>query len=118
MKGCYFCHDVTVDTAYVEEHMYGKYWMIYRICHNCAPKGLEVAQTRYDVWIRAVGRELKMDFINEKNREQWIKHLNQLHPIEAWLEKPEFAFYKFLYVSAMDAINGPLGQFTKAVKME
>jgi hypothetical protein len=100
---------------YREDHKFGANTFPFCICQKCAPKGIEQTKILYNVYIIGVGRAHNLHMDGE-HREQWIKDLQQLHPFGIWLSK--HPFYKFLYDSGMDAIDGPLGQFTKAVKME
>jgi len=100
---------------YKEDHKFGDKMFTFRICQKCAPKGIEQSKIIYNAYIIGVGRAHELDMDGE-HREQWIKHLQQLYPFELWLEK--HPFYKYLYNSGMDATDGPLGQFTKAVQMK
>ncbi len=115
MKRCYFCQDRNVVFSYEDKHPYGVHMHTYRICQRCAPRGLDLVKCRYEVFILDTARGMGLE-IYGKDGDQTMKHIKQLRPIELWVKTEPF--YKFFYDSAMDSIDGPLGQFTKAVKME
>lgn len=111
MTRCYYCGCLYEHINYALSEDFKRY----TTCDECSVKGIEMAKIRYNIFIIEFGRAINLHMDGE-HKEQYIEHLQQMHPFEPWLKLNPF--YKFMYDVGMENLEGPLGQFTKPVKME